>query len=657
MTQCRSTIRMGRKRLGILLASLFLVALCATIRYYWGAQPANAAAADDDAPARGIGPASVANGRGQGAAAARSPSAASRVSSPDGNGSDSATPAVVATVNTQRITRDDLARQCRRRHGQEVLESMVNRHLIVAECQRQGVSVTRAEVDAEIARMAKRFGIPVDQWLKMLKQERNITPEQYANDIIWTTLALRRLAGQRLAISREELIQEFETEYGEMVRARLIAVTDPQKAKKLQAQAAANPEEFGNLAKDYSEDAPSASAKGLINPIRKHGSYKEIEDAVFNMADGEVSPVIEAGGQFVILKREKLLPAQKVNFEQVEPRLEEVLRDRKMRPVAQELFPKLQKEAKVENVWNDPAKRERLPGVAATINGQPIAIRELDAECIGRHGQEVLEGMISRKIIEQACQKQNITVTENDLDAEIALAASVGVKPKADGSPNVEAWLDLVSKKHGISLDIYRSEMVWPMAALKKLVGDKVEVSDDDLRKGYEANYGPRVRCLAIVLDNQRRATQVFEMARKNNTTEYFGELATQYSVEPGSQAMHGEVPPIRKNGGQPKLEEEAFALRPGELSGVIQVGDKFVILRCEEYTKPAAVPFASVRNDIYEDLHEKKLQVAMGDRFENLQEAATVDNYLAGTSHSPKARGGASPAVKVPSLRAVPGG
>ena len=35
-------------------------------------------------------------------------------------------------------------------------------------------------------------------------------------------------------------------------------------------------------------------------------------------------------------------------------------------------------------------------------------------------------------------------------------------------------------------------------------------------------------------------------MARKNNTAENFGELATQYSVEPGSQAMKGEVPPIK---------------------------------------------------------------------------------------------------------------
>ena len=241
-------------------------------------------------------------------------------------------------------------------------------------------------------------------------------------------------------------------------------------------------------------------------------------------------------------------------------------------------------------MWNEPAKRARMPGVAATVDGTQITIRELAEECIARHGQEILEGAISRKIIEQACKRQNVAVTAADIDREIARSAASGVKAKPDGSPDVDAWLELVTKKQGMSLDVYRNDVVWPSVALKKLAGDKIVVSDEDLRKGFEANYGPRVRCLAIVMNNQRRAQQVFEMARKNNTSENFGDLAAQYSIEPGSQALRGEVPPIKKYGGQPDLEKEAFALQPGELSGIIQVGDKFILLRCEGYTKPVAV-------------------------------------------------------------------
>ena len=78
---------------------------------------------------------------------------------------------------------------------------------------------------------------------------------------------------------------------------------------------------------------------------------------------------------------------------------------------------------------------------------------------------------------------------------------------------------------------------------------------------------------------------------------------------------------------------------------------------------------FANVRDEIYRDLYEKKLRLAMGECFEKLQDAAVVDNYLAGTSHSPKnvagtlrvpsaeSSGGNSPAANVPTLRQVPGG
>jgi parvulin-like peptidyl-prolyl isomerase len=655
VVESSSTVRPTKKPLGILLASLFLVAICIAIRYYWGADAANADPTDrsSGAASQSSNPSPRAGSTADAKHGNRGSSAQTDDSSE--NGSGPVVPAVVATVNTKRILRADLEREALRRYGNEVMESMVNKHLIVQECRRQGITVTRSEVDAEIERLAKQFGIPVDQWLKMLKQERNVTPTQYANDIIWPTLALRKLAGGRLTITREELEKEFETQYGAAVRARLIAVSDLEKAKKVRAQAAAHPDDFGNLAKDTSEDAPSASVKGVIQPIRKHGSYKEIEDAVFNMADGDVSPVIQAGGQYVILKREGLLPARKVSFDQVEPQLEQILRDRKMHSVAQDIHHQLQNGAKIENVWNDPAKRAKMPGVAALVNGDQITLATLSAECVARHGPEVLEGMISRQIIEQACQKQGIAVTDQDLDREIARAAGNGVKSKPDGSPDVAAWLELVTKKQGVPLDVYRSDVVWPSVAMKKLVGNKIEISDDDLRKGYEANYGPRVRCLAIVLDNQRRAEQVFEKARRNNTSENFGDLAAEYSVEPSSQALRGEVPPIKRHGGQPIVEEEAFKLKAGELSGVLQVGDKFVILRCEGYTKTVAnVDFAKVRDDIYQDILEKKTRLAMAERLEKLQESATVDNYLEGTSHSGKP---ATSGTKIPTVRQVPGG
>ena len=177
------------RRFTMLIGSISAIVVCLVIRHYWQAEPAKAdtQAAASRSTRTQTRPATRAT------APTRSDAKADPASSP---AEDNPAAQIVATVNTQRITRRELAAQCRRAYGQEVLESMVNKRLITEECQRQGVNVTRAEVDAEIERMAKRFNIPVDQWLKLLKQERNITPTQYANDIIWPTLAPAQTGGR-----------------------------------------------------------------------------------------------------------------------------------------------------------------------------------------------------------------------------------------------------------------------------------------------------------------------------------------------------------------------------------------------------------------------------------------------------------------------------
>ena len=144
-------------------------------------------------------------------------------------------PQIVASVNGQQITCEELGRECILHHGRDVLDGMINKTLIVQECQRQHIEITAADVDREIQRMAKRFGLPVDQWLTLLKQERHLDVEQYASDIIWPTLALRRLAGPRLNVNPEELDRYFEMCHGEKVAARSISCKDPQLAAEVRA--------------------------------------------------------------------------------------------------------------------------------------------------------------------------------------------------------------------------------------------------------------------------------------------------------------------------------------------------------------------------------------------------------------------------------------
>ncbi len=549
----------------------------------------------------------------------------------------------VAVVNREPITRTALADETLRRHGEEVLESLLNRHLIAMACQQQGIQITEGDIDAEIQNIAKKFGLSVDRWLGLLKEERNVSPGQYRRDIIWPTLALRRLAAGELQVTAEEVQVEMEKNYGPKVKVRMLSVNDRGLAEELRAKAAANPESFADLAKDYSQDINSAAARGLIPPIRKHIGNQEIEDTVFALKPGEISPVLFVASQYLVFKCEEQMPADydKIpagSLEGIRKHMADQVRESKMRDAAATIYEKLQANAQIVNVYNDASKANQMPGVAATLNGQPVSLRELQEECINRHGIEVLDGEINRKILQQELTRRQLTVTEADLEAEIVRAAdSLGFLTK-DGKPDMEAWLKQVTEEQGVSVELYVRDAVWPTVALKKLVDDKVEVSEEDIKKGFVANYGERAQVLAIVLDSQRRAQEVWEMARRNPTEKFFGELARQYSIEPVSKNNDGQVPPIRRYGGQETIEEQAFALKPGEISGIIQAGNQSIILYSLGLTKPVIDNIEDVRGELVKELHEKKLRLAMADEFERLRDNAQIDNFLANTTQAGKA-------------------
>jgi hypothetical protein len=80
-----------------------------------------------------------------------------------------------------------------------------------------------------------------------------------------------------------------------------------------------------------------------------------------------------------------------------------------------------------------------------------------------------------------------------------------------------------------------------------------------------------------------------------------------------------------------------AFGLQPGELSGIVQLGERFVILKCEGRTEPVEVNPQEVSDILYQDIYEKKLRMAMGQKLEEIRSRARIDNYLAGTTQAPE--------------------
>jgi hypothetical protein len=142
----------------------------------------------------------------------------------------------LAVVNGEPVTRQQIANECLRRFGKQVLESIVKKQLVFNECERRGVIITEKDVNDEIAAKAKSLGFSTEKYIELITSRRNISLDRLRNDIVWEELALRRLAANEIAVTPEEIQKQIEFEYGPKVQVREIVCESAERAEQINIQ-------------------------------------------------------------------------------------------------------------------------------------------------------------------------------------------------------------------------------------------------------------------------------------------------------------------------------------------------------------------------------------------------------------------------------------
>ncbi|MEK6257035.1 MAG: peptidylprolyl isomerase [Planctomycetota bacterium] len=259
-------------------------------------------------------------------------------------------PDVLAKVGKEMITKDAVADECIARHGKEVLDDLIHRLVIQQACEAQQITVTEQEVSAEIEKIAKRFNLDVSAWMQMLQAERNITPMQYRTSVIWPMVALRKLAGEQIDLSEEDVKKAFIREYGPRVKARVIMLDNMRRANDVWDEANRNPDDFEKLAQKYSIDPNSRALGGQVPPIPRYTGNENLEKAAFKLKEGELSGVVEIGtGRWVIMKCEGRTEPVVTDIEEVRNSLVDQLTEAKTQQAIGKVFEKIKEQTRVDN--------------------------------------------------------------------------------------------------------------------------------------------------------------------------------------------------------------------------------------------------------------------------------------------------------------------
>jgi len=286
---------------------------------------------------------------------------------PDEGGSPRLVNTVLAEVNGEVITREDILgplrpqiKQWRREYSTEAFESRVrqvvdmklrqaiSRRLVVQEAKARLSEEEKKEIDAALAAnvkdLASREGSPVQLEAKIKAEGATLEElKTKEREQMLVQRFLREKIAPRIHITHSELLNHYNQVAKERyvvptkVHLSLILIKKSASATPEQAQAlagavharASSGEDFARLAERYSRD-PMASKGGDWGLITR-GSFrvKEVDDALFGLQAGEVGPLVETEEAFYIVKALARQEGRTIPLAEVQPALEEEIRDRK----------------------------------------------------------------------------------------------------------------------------------------------------------------------------------------------------------------------------------------------------------------------------------------------------------------------------------------
>lgn len=255
----------------------------------------------------------------------------------------------------------------------------------------------------------------------------------------------------------------------------------------------------------------------------------------------------------------------------------------------------------------------RLDGVAAVVGGEPIFDSEVDEQLYLFFMQsgtrpdsaqqlavrkDILDRLVDEKLIVQEAKRKQVAVADSELARQVD-DALVEAKQRLGGESGYQAELSREGITENDLRERYRGEIRRQLLAnqlLRKELNLKLEVSPIEAETYFKTNPSdfpqrPEELGLAViqisiepesaaVVAAQKRAQDALARLRKG---ESFTRLAQQVSEDPGTRPAGGDLGFFAHGDLDSTFEKAAFALKPGEISGLVRTPFGYHIIRVEE--------------------------------------------------------------------------
>jgi foldase protein PrsA len=258
---------------------------------------------------------------------------------------------VVASVNGEEITKDELYDAMFANGGREILDRLISNRLILQEAEALEISVSEEDIDAEIGKVIQENFYGAEDYFYQALEQYGLTEETLRNDLE-IELLLRKIVRNQIEITDKD-VREYYTENQylfntpEQVEARHILVETLDEAEKV-IQMLDEGQDFSELAKEYSIDIASAKQGGNLGFFQRGEMVAEFEEAAFNLAIGSRSTPVETMHGFHIIEVLDRREAHEATFDEVKEAAEEKLLEKLVYEKMEEQINRLREEADIK---------------------------------------------------------------------------------------------------------------------------------------------------------------------------------------------------------------------------------------------------------------------------------------------------------------------
>jgi peptidyl-prolyl cis-trans isomerase C len=253
--------------------------------------------------------------------------------------------------------------------------------------------------------------------------------------------------------------------------------------------------------------------------------------------------------------------------------------------------------------------------------------------------QQIIPQLVSIEIAKAYAQEHNITVSDKEVDQELAnLKEQVGDQARSSGQDvsNQEAY-EQALKQNDITEDQLREDIRenLPVQKVQERVAGDAEPSDEEIQKYYEQNKEaqfttPAQRCMRHILFTKDQKEKAEDVKQQLEDDGDFAELAKENSEDPGSAENGGDLGCLGKGETVPEFEQAAFGAEQGEIVGPVQTDFGYHVLQVTDVKPEQTRPLEEVESQIRSQLASEKQSEAFNKWIEEQKKERNV-KYLKG--------------------------